>query len=346
MGFSDPQLMSLHVTVQITSLLSLIASSVVIYHILFKNPRKDHNRITLLLAVSDFFTSLATVFAQYPVNGALSNTDGTASSICIAQGWAIQTFYIASALWNSAMAVNVLLVLSFRYSIDDLPKLDLMYSAIIFSVTLITSSVLAAVGAYGDATLWCWIVPSRSDLRIGVFYIPLIIMFLFDLAIYIQIGVTLWNSQRKIRNSVGIVPSPLSTRVGRTSTNGSDDIRDPVARFVSKVALFICGFFVILAPASLNRILNLAGITSFGFFYAQALTQPLSGVVTFAVYFSRRGGGAPANSGSSDTMSHRQTGEIKRANSNYELHRSTSTFYAPERMGSVALNGSHQSLVA
>ncbi|TPX51723.1 hypothetical protein SeLEV6574_g00163 [Synchytrium endobioticum] len=36
---------------------------------------------------------------------------------------------------------------------------------------------------------------------------------------------------------------------------------DPLSRYASKISLFIVGFFVIFAPASLNRILNMVGIS-------------------------------------------------------------------------------------
>ncbi|TPX34841.1 hypothetical protein SmJEL517_g02619 [Synchytrium microbalum] len=67
----------------------------------------------------------------------------------------------------------------------------------------------------------------------------------------------------------------------------NNDSRDRIRRYTSKVALFIVGFFITFAPASLNRILNLLGISQYGFFLAQALTEPLSGLTTTIIYFNR-----------------------------------------------------------
>ncbi|TPX34840.1 hypothetical protein SmJEL517_g02618 [Synchytrium microbalum] len=101
MGFTDGQLLSLNVSVQVTAILSIIGALTVLGHIWYDVKRRQQNRITAFLALSDLLTALSTVFAQYPISGFLSSGYPTVSSTaCVAQAFGIQTFFIASACWQ------------------------------------------------------------------------------------------------------------------------------------------------------------------------------------------------------------------------------------------------------
>ncbi|TPX43811.1 hypothetical protein SeLEV6574_g04853 [Synchytrium endobioticum] len=289
MGYTDRELLSVHVALQLTSVLSLLGSIAVTYHILFVDVRKQvQNRINLFLTISDFFLAVATVFAQYPVNGSLASSDGTVSVACVMQAWGIQTFFIASALWKSAMALNVLLVLRFRIRIDQLPKFDWGYACVIFSATMITASVAAYRGVFGPAGLWCAVSESFLGLRVGLLYAPVWVLFFFNICIYGWIGYTLHMSQRAIR-STGRVPSstmPVNTKSSEVrSMPVSSGSKDPIARYISQVSFLMLAFFIQFTPGSLNRILNMVGINQYVFLLIQSLTQPLGGFLSAMMYF-------------------------------------------------------------
>ncbi|TPX50166.1 hypothetical protein SeMB42_g02341 [Synchytrium endobioticum] len=251
MGYTDRELLSVHVALQLTSVLSLLGSIAVTYHILFVDVRKQvQNRINLFLTISDFFLAVATVFAQYPVNGSLASSDGTVSVACVMQAWGIQTFFIASALWKSAMALNVLLVLRFRIRIDQLPKFDWGYACVIFSATMITAVASGSIVCSSLGSLLFQHMHIRLD-RLHTTYV---------------------SKGHSFNSEVRSMPV----------SSGS---KDPIARYISQVSFLMLAFFIQFTPGSLNRILNMVGINQYVFLLIQSLTQPLGGFLSAMMYF-------------------------------------------------------------
>ncbi|TPX38383.1 hypothetical protein SeMB42_g06775 [Synchytrium endobioticum] len=340
--FNDEQLMILHVFVQLTSIISALGCLGVIYHIVFVDTKRfGSNRTTLFLAVSDLLTASTTVLAQYTINGPLSSgSPDVASVMCQVQAFGHQTFFLQSAAWNTVMALNVLLLFVFKYPYSELPKLDRIYALTIYPITTISGIVVVALGTSGGTTIWCSISGNYNVLRMLVFFMPLWIMFAFNIGVYSYIGYQLKKCQQKLRPHTAAratviaskellaipkesngrrmsgdsVMSNTAARAKRRQSIGTGSLfaekRDPVARYASKVSVFIAGFFIVFGPASLTRILNLtASGAPYAVYVIHTLTEPLAGGITSLIYFNRvrkvrQQGGATTTTGSSAVRSH------------------------------------------
>ena len=141
----------------------------------------------------------------------------------------------------------VLVTLGAKWDFDTLPKLYPWFHVIIWTITFTNATVMAVLGKYGDAVLWCWLPASESTLRIAAFFDIIWFALLFNLTVYIFIGWELWKAQRGLKKALN---SGEKTPGNAPITNPQDD---PVLRYARRVSYFILGYVVIWVPASTNR---------------------------------------------------------------------------------------------
>lgn len=87
-------------------------------------------------------------------------------------------FFLADALFNLAMAINVYLTLFKKYNAQQLKALEWRYLLLCYGAPFIIALVYCFVETqgrgkiYGPAQLWCWVSGGWAFLRLVTFYVP------------------------------------------------------------------------------------------------------------------------------------------------------------------------------
>ncbi|KAL8695943.1 MAG: hypothetical protein Q9201_007894 [Fulgogasparrea decipioides] len=90
----------------------------------------------------------------------------------------LSRFFLADALWNLSMAINVYLNVFKKYNAKQLKALEWRYHLLCYGTPFIIALVYCFVDTpdrgkiYGPAQLWCWIAGDWAFLRIALFYGP------------------------------------------------------------------------------------------------------------------------------------------------------------------------------
>ncbi|KAK2838276.1 hypothetical protein FQN49_006442 [Arthroderma sp. PD_2] len=201
MPFTDSELHVLDITERVSSTLSLLGCIFVIVTFLCSHRfRTPVNRLIFFATLGNILGIGATLTSR---SGILAGQD---SRLCQWQAFFIQWFHPADALWAFCMACNVYLTLFRRYRNESKGKV------------------------YGNATLWCWIRPEWSLLRVAGVYGPIWLIVLMTLAIYIYSAKYILASRRNIQRlgNIGLtmthtseVDSHYSTSAGMTDISSS-----------------------------------------------------------------------------------------------------------------------------
>ena len=189
--FSVQDLNNLEITVRAASCLSLVGTTFILFTFVYSPTfRKPVNRLIFYASIGNTLCNIATLMAQEPVRA------GPDSPICQFQGFLIQWFLPADALWNMAMAINVYLTLFRKYSADQLKALEWRYHIMCYGIPFIVALTCVFVDTsargkvYGPATvreacgmldartsltclqLWCSTSTNWNYLRIALVYAP------------------------------------------------------------------------------------------------------------------------------------------------------------------------------
>ncbi|KAI1812231.1 family A G protein-coupled receptor-like protein [Poronia punctata] len=159
---------------------------------------KPINRLVFYASFGNMLTNVATLIARAYVG----HPD---SAGCQLQGFLIQQFLPADALWTLAMALNVYLTFYHRYDAEKLKKMEIWYLLVCYGLPLplalgfIFISNASRGRIYGDATLWCWVTPRWEVLRVATFYGPVWLVILATFFIYIRAGREIYQKRRQLR---------------------------------------------------------------------------------------------------------------------------------------------------
>jgi len=249
----------LTIIAHISSLLSLIGSSFIISSFLiFRNLRKAHGVLIFWLSVCDFFSSLA--YFAIPV--------AVDFSFCYAQGLIIQFFQIASFIWTSSIASALYLVLvrnkSFNIGIDHTYK---YFHAFTWSFAAIDVGIAAAFNSFGSANFdepgtkpsWCWIKYDRNAEKFLLYFLPFLVICLFNIVVYITV-------LKKINN---VVKS-----------------RELKGRAFHRMRLYLLVFMLCIGIGAINRFQNFISPKNpiFWLNILDATVSPLQGFLNCLVY--------------------------------------------------------------
>ncbi|MCJ1231532.1 hypothetical protein MMC12_008209 [Toensbergia leucococca] len=198
---TDSQFRAIEYTSRTASLISLIGT-IFIFVTFLTQPafRKPFNRLVFYAALGNTLFNAATMISR---NGILAGSD---SRLCQFQGFLVQMFLPADALWNLAMAINVYMSLFRRYNVKQLKSLEWRYFVACYGVTFIIAFTYLFIDTqskgriYGPATLWCWISIEYDYLRIALVYGPAWICILVSLSIYILAGREIYRKRRELLN--------------------------------------------------------------------------------------------------------------------------------------------------
>ncbi|EFR00752.1 hypothetical protein MGYG_03756 [Nannizzia gypsea CBS 118893] len=231
MPFTERQLQALHITERVSSTISLAGCLFVVFtFIASRRFRTPVNRLIFFATWGNILGICATATSR---SGIVAGED---SSLCQWQATFIQWFHVADAFWAFCMACNVYLTLFHRYSTAELRKLEWKYIIICYVLPFIPAFAFLFIKSedkgkvYGDATLWCWIRPEWSVLRIGGVYGPIWTIILITLGIYIYSARFILASRRDIKRLRNI---SLTLSGADSTTAGVTEVSSYVERDTS-----------------------------------------------------------------------------------------------------------------
>jgi len=209
------------------------------------------------MGISDLFYALSSFLSLiYLIFDVVENLVWFPSEefFCQLQGGGIQYFQLSSFLWTMCIAYHA-------YSVCVLAKPEnVVYSSFkyYFFIGFVLPSVPIAI-LYSQEKFdisdhtWCWIKCANDTLRLFMFYLPLVVIYLINLICYIVV-------QRKM-SSVGILP-----------------------KFITPMTSYLIVFLIVAIFPLLNRLLGLIGTCIVPLYYLQAIFDPLLGFLNSLVY--------------------------------------------------------------
>ncbi|KAK8058700.1 hypothetical protein PG994_009148 [Apiospora phragmitis] len=173
---------------------------------------KPINRLVFYASFGNMMSNIGTLMARSYVNDI--NVFG-----CQFQGFLIQMFLPADALWTLAMAINVYLTFYFKFDAVRLRSMEIWYFLACYGIpfvpalTYIFVSNKDGIRMYGNATLWCWVSNTWDIFRIATFYGPVWVAISITFFIYLRAGGEIYKKRKLLRNfssSATQDPEPLT----------------------------------------------------------------------------------------------------------------------------------------
>lgn len=118
--------------------------------------------------------------------------------LCRYQGLRIQFFFLASALWTTAIAFTIFFIVVLNKEIYKIERYEYIYHLVIWGICCLTTIYLYFKDIHhfkgqpwvmGDATFWCWITNHSSKLRFYLFFGPLWLIFFINLTMYVTMKI-------------------------------------------------------------------------------------------------------------------------------------------------------------
>ncbi|PMD45810.1 putative cAMP receptor [Hyaloscypha variabilis F] len=203
MGLTHHQMEVLTIVERSASVLSTIGIATIIGTFCFSRQfRNPIQRIVFINAFYNIFDVTATFIS-------LSGPEaGNSSRLCQFQGFLMQMFPLADVLWTLAMAIDVFLIVFYKYDTEDLHKLEIKYIAIITALVFIPAASFLFVHTkergpmFGSVTIWCSISPHWVLFRILFFYGPIWLTIFIVIILYLLVGFEILK-QRRFFKSLG-----------------------------------------------------------------------------------------------------------------------------------------------
>ncbi|KAI9880727.1 MAG: hypothetical protein M1830_001010 [Pleopsidium flavum] len=201
MALSTEQLKAIEVTERIASILSLLGTSyIIVTFITAPAFRKPINRLVFYASWGNIICNVATLISRSGIDA------GIGSALCQFQGFLIQVFMPADALWTLAMACNVYLTFFHKFNACQLRRLEWKYFVACYGLPMIPAITYLCIDnssrgkIYGPATLWCWISIEWDFLRVAVFYGPVWLVIVVTFTIYARAGKEIFKKRQQLRN--------------------------------------------------------------------------------------------------------------------------------------------------
>jgi len=181
--------------------------------------------------------------------------------LCRVQAGGIQFFATSSFFWITCLAFHAFNILCRKKSEEGLRGYFKYYFIICYllpAVTVTAGIISESFGETEDA-VWCWITEEHLAMRFAVYYIPLVVLWIFNVAIYI-----------------------LLSRESHSSLSYGYIMKEGMKR----LRLYILVFVIAKAPALINRLFNafFSDRKLFALFLLQALFDSLFGFFEALVY--------------------------------------------------------------
>ncbi|KAL6715886.1 hypothetical protein ACLMJK_006847 [Lecanora helva] len=194
------QLQELEIIERIFSCLSLLGTSFIFFTFLYSpHFRRPVNRLIFYASWGNTLCNVATLLSQSGVRA------GRDSHLCQFQGFLIQMFLPADALWNLAMAINVYMTLFRKYNAQQLKSLEWKYHLLCYGFPFLVALIYLFIDTpgkgkmYGPATLWCWIDIEWVAFRIALLYAPAWCCIFIAFSIYVIAGREIFKKRKQLR---------------------------------------------------------------------------------------------------------------------------------------------------
>jgi len=201
MPLSDAQMSVIVATERTCSAVSVMGSFIIISTFLLSPLfRKPINRLVFYACWGNLMSNVATFISHS------GNLHGIESPLCQLQGFLIQWFIPADALWTFAMACNVYLTFFHKYSATQLRQIEWKYILLCYGLPFVPAFTYFFIRTdakgpiYGPADLWCWVSLPWDFLRIAVFYGPVWFVILLTFGIYIRAGKEIYQNRNQLQN--------------------------------------------------------------------------------------------------------------------------------------------------
>ena len=152
------------------SLLSIIGSSYIVYHVL-KNPKRRRAvqyQILLGLSLADIMASISFFVGTWPIPAYVNDEQPTVylasgtDPLCDAHGFFVQAT-IMTPVYNAALSLYYVMVVKMGWNESKIKKLRWWFHVFPLAIGLGTAIAGQVLQLYGNATLWCWISPSSGN---------------------------------------------------------------------------------------------------------------------------------------------------------------------------------------
>ncbi|KAI8056874.1 hypothetical protein BDF22DRAFT_668361 [Syncephalis plumigaleata] len=260
------------IVTQVNASLSLICAIItIVTFFIWKRFRTAVSGPVCLMAAADILSMIGYSISRYGPRA------GQHTVLCQIQGTLIQVGDLSAILWPGCIAMDLMLVMYKGRSISQVDQLHYrVYAPICVAIPIIVglSGLLVRDGDgnrfYGDSGPWCWISKPYLLFQLLLLYIPLWIVFLFNLGIYSSVGRLIWNH------------SKLS---GRQLANR--EANKYKYTYIKNVSLYLLAFLATWAIPSVNRFYNYFHPDKplFILHLLHALLLTSNGVLNCAVYF-------------------------------------------------------------
>jgi len=251
----------LRIVITIFASCSVIGSGFIVFSYIYF--RKKIGSITALL-----ICCLSTNDLGFAISTLLTwQTDttniGFGEKLCYAQALLLQFFGVASYFWMGSICYHAYQSLVVTVSTKTLYGMVKYYVLICVGVPLILAVIPIPYSAYGSSSItantliWCWIDESFPVLRFDLYYGPALLIWLFNILVYILIKRRL---NTIFRAKVGIANK--------------------------KITLYLLIFIIIPLPGLINRTQNFIYPTDniFWLYLLEAIVAPSGGWLNAIVY--------------------------------------------------------------
>ncbi|KAI1486071.1 hypothetical protein F5X96DRAFT_272010 [Biscogniauxia mediterranea] len=198
--FTPGLLNDISIIERVGSVLSIIGGVFII--VTFSVSSAFHKPINRLV----FYASFGNMMSNVGSLMSREYVDQIDSFGCQFQGFLIQMFLPADALWTLAMAFNVYLTFYYKFDANRLRKMEIWYMLLCYGVPLVPALTYVFVynkeagRMYGNAVLWCWVSSGWDIFRIATFYGPVWMVILLTFFIYLRAGRDIYRKRKQLHN--------------------------------------------------------------------------------------------------------------------------------------------------
>eukprot|EP00002_Diphylleia_rotans_P012463 TRINITY_DN2438_c0_g1_i10.p1 TRINITY_DN2438_c0_g1~~TRINITY_DN2438_c0_g1_i10.p1 ORF type:complete len:297 (-),score=50.62 TRINITY_DN2438_c0_g1_i10:485-1375(-) len=179
-------------TVHIVSAsLSLIGTSWVIFTHFSRSSRAHPSfplRLAFFLSTCYFMSSVAGLISFLFLGDLEGDTDQVPLGVCYLQGFTLFYSKFAAAFWTVCIAYTVYRMIV--HLDTQVHKLEKYYHIACWGGALVLSGLMFALGVFGRAQVYCFVVEDKVSLGMGIFVPIVIIVISLDVYFYKQI---LWG---------------------------------------------------------------------------------------------------------------------------------------------------------
>ncbi|KAI9593077.1 hypothetical protein BDF19DRAFT_415726 [Syncephalis fuscata] len=229
------------IVTQVNASLSLICAIItIVTFFIWRRFRTAVSGPVCLMAAADILSMIGYSISRYGPRA------GQHTALCQIQGLLIEVGDLSAILWPGCIAMDLMLVM---YKGRSISQVDQLHYRIYAPICIIIPIVIGFSGLliennngdrfYGDSGPWCWISKPYAAFQLFLLYIPLWIVFLFNLLIYSSVGRLIWNH------------SKLSGR-----QLASRETNKYKYTYLKNVSLYLLAFLATWAVPSINRFYN------------------------------------------------------------------------------------------